>query len=369
MESAQTNFSKEILDKINDPANVAMGITGSPSTTLELVIDITEDAKTNRTLGQMVYVCVEEENEQILVIGQIIEIQTKNRWHEDLAFKGVIKRHGKLPHLSGHADNRIATISVQACYYLGNDNPEGYILGTSPSTGEKVRRMNNDVMQALMKKNETNITFIGKVYGTNVDLPFWFKHFDKTDETNNELGAKDAYHIGVFGKTGSGKTVTAAYMLLGYAKNKSNMNILVLDPQGQFYNDKELLPDRSLEKEVSARGMKYKKFRILEDLYLPSNAFEIFSLLLQKSGFIKKSFNILSDREENAAGAIALYIENLNKNSKGKNGNLNNLWDETKSYESMKSVLKKFTETEEKGTEKSKKVIYNQYIDMVYSQP
>ena len=177
-----------------------MGITGSPSNTLEVVIDITELTKTNRTLGQMVYVTVEEDGRNVLVIGQIIEIETKNRWHEDPAFKGVIKRHGRLPHLSGAADNRIATISVQACYDLGENDPTGYILGTSPSTGEKVFKMDNEVMGALMTGNEKALTYIGKVYGTEVDLPFWFKHFDNTYERNKEYGAKDAYHIGVFGR-------------------------------------------------------------------------------------------------------------------------------------------------------------------------
>src|SRR3989344_4901185 len=195
-------LSQEVLEKIKDPANIAMGITGSPRNTLEVVIDITELTKTDRTLGQMVYVAVEEDGRNVLVIGQIIEIETKNRWHEDPAFKGVIKRHGTLPHLSGAADNRIATISVQACYDLGSDDPEGYILGTSPSTGVKVFKMNNTVMEALMTGNKKAITYIGKVYGTNVDLPFWFKHFDRTDTTSDEYGAGDAYHIGVFGKTG-----------------------------------------------------------------------------------------------------------------------------------------------------------------------
>lgn len=225
MADTQNTLSQTVLEKIKNPANVAMGITGSPSTTLDVVIDITEQTKTDRTLGQMVYVCVEEDGRNVLVIGQIIEIQTKNRWHEDPAFKGVIKRHGSLPHLSGAADNRIATISVQASYDLGKENPEGYILGTSPSTGVKVHKMNNAVMGTLMTVHKSSVTYIGKVYGTEVDLPFWFKHFDKDYSEKNEQqeilyeerGARDAYHIGVFGKTGSGKTVTAAMMLLGYA--------------------------------------------------------------------------------------------------------------------------------------------------------
>jgi hypothetical protein len=367
MSESQNTISTELLAKINRPENIAMGITGSPSSTLEVVIDITEQTKTDRTLGQMVYVIVEEDKRNVLVIGQIIEIETKNRWHEDQAFKGVIKRHGGLPHLSGHADNRIATISVQACYDLGLNDPRSHILGTSPSTGIKVFKMNDSVMETLMTNYSNSLTYMGTVYGTNVNLPFWFKHFDKDDITNSEKGAKDAYHIGVFGKTGSGKTVTAAYMLLGYAKNKNNMNILILDPQGQFYDDKELLPDTSLQKAITDTGMKYKKFKILEDLYLPSKAYDIFSTLLQKSGFIKKSFNILSDREENAAEAIALYLEKLNTNSQGKNGNLNNLWDENKSYELMKFVLKKFTESET-STGNKPKVTYNEYIDIIFSQ-
>src|SRR6267154_3806513 len=94
MEEPKLTLSKEVLEKVRDPKNIAMGITGSPSSTLEVVIDITEQTKTDRTLGQMVYVSVEEDGHKILVIGQVIEIVTKNRWHEDPAFKGVIKRHG-----------------------------------------------------------------------------------------------------------------------------------------------------------------------------------------------------------------------------------------------------------------------------------
>jgi hypothetical protein len=302
-------LSQEVLEKIKNPENIAMGITGSPSNTLEVVIDITELTKTDRTLGQMVYVAVEEDARNILVIGQIIKIETRNRWHEDPAFKGVIKRHGTLPHLSGAADNRTATISVQACYDLGNDDPEGYILGTSPSTGIKVFKMNNVVMEALMTGNIKAITYIGKVYGTDVDLPFWFKHFDRTDTANGEYGAGDSYHIGVFGKTGSGKTVTASMMLLGYAKNKNNISILVLDPQSQFYLDKDLLPsDKSFKTEIE-KTMKYEKYKILEDICLPNDDTDLFADLLLSNGFIQKAFqHYTEEKMQLTAEAIADYF-------------------------------------------------------------
>jgi hypothetical protein len=311
MSQNQNGISSELLEKIKNNGNVAMGITGSPSSTLEVVIDITEETKTDRTLGQMVYVTVEEDKRDVLVIGQIIEIETKNRWHEDPAFKGVIKRHGSLPHLSGHADNRIATISVQACYDLGLHNPGTHILGTSPSTGIKVYKMNNSVMGTLMTDYNNSLTYMGAVYGTDVNLPFWFKHFDKDDNINNEMGAKDAYHIGVFGKTGSGKTVTAALMLLGYTKNKNNISILVLDPQAQFYlDDKNLLPSgKSLREEVE-RKMKYEKYKILEDIFLPEDDTELLADLLLNNDFIRQAFRLFTEDKMNlAAEAIARYLE------------------------------------------------------------
>ena len=155
----EINFSKEIIRVITEQTSV-MGITGSPSTTLDIEIDITEEKKTERALGQMVFVVLNEDGRDVLVIGQIISVETKNRWHEDPSFKGVIKRHGKLPHLSGTADNRVATISVQACYALDKNEPESHILGTSPSTGESIKKMNNDVMRSLMKSNENHITYM-----------------------------------------------------------------------------------------------------------------------------------------------------------------------------------------------------------------
>lgn len=350
------NLSQEILEKIKNPANIAMGITGSPSSTLEVVIDITELTKTNRTLGQMVYVCVEEDGRDILVIGQIIEIETKNRWHEDPAFKGVIKRHGSLPHLSGAADNRIATISVQACYDLGKNNPEGYILGTSPSTGEKVFIMNNEVMNALMSGNKNAVTYIGSVYGTNVDLPFWFKHFDKDYLEKNEQdtityeekGAKDAYHIGVFGKTGSGKTVTASMMLLGYAKNKNSISILVLDPQAQFYlDDKNLLPSgKSLKTEIE-KQMTYKKYKILEDICLPKEDTDLFADLLLNNGFIRQAFRLFTPNIiERAAEEISYYMQGRMNNP---TFSLSNISDKVGL---LKEMLDRFVRLDDAGEKK-----------------
>lgn len=364
MDKSQKTISEHLLDVIKSQGKNAVGITSSPSNTLDITIDITEESKTERTLGQMAYAVLEEDGENILVIGQIIEIQTKNRWHEDPSFKGVIKRHGRLPHLSGTADNRIATISVQACYNLGKSDPESYILGTSPSTGERIQKMNNEVMSALMKNHEKDITFLGKVYGTDVDLPLWFKHFDKTDTKNHEAGAGDAYHIGVFGKTGSGKTVTAAYMLLGYAKNKNNISILVLDPQKQFYTDRELLgvENEKLEPRIKKIGMNYERYEILNDIYLPGDKYELFGDLLSNNGFIEETFKPLytEDKIERMKDSVVDYLRGR---SNKPSFNLSSLSDGKKLLSEMLSRFIELKDEEEKRTGFSK------YIYGVFGTP
>lgn len=372
-----------ILKVIQGQKDDTVGITGSPSNTIEITIDIKEESKLGRILGQMVYFVLKEEGQDILVIGQVTDIETQNRWHQDPSFKGVIRLHGSLPHLSGKADNRIATISVQAAYLLGEskdlkEQAKGHILGTSPSTGIEVRKMNNAVMGALMKQYEKEITYMGKVYGTDVDMPFWFRHFDK-----GEGGAGDAHHIGVFGKSGSGKSITAAYMLLGYAKNKDKMNILVLDPQGQFYQENDFPEGFSLETNVKKAGMKYEKYDILEDLYLPGNDYELFALLLQKIGFIRRVFQVSSEYESAAALAITDYLFTLNQKSKGVYGRLGELNPNGKvdqvnsSRWLLEHTLRAFTEKKEEKEEdqtagkkrKPASTEYNRHVGLVYVSP
>ena len=300
-----------LIEKIKE-----LGITSSPSTTLDVALDIKEESANSRALGQMVSIISYEDDKPILSIGQIVEVTTKNRWHEDQSFKGVIKRYGALPNLSGVADNRVANISVQSSFDLSGTIPDMHILGMSPSTGIKVKKMNNDVICALVRHQKESVTRIGQVYGTKVDLPMWFKHFGK-DEGNAYIGAGDAYHIGVFGKTGSGKTVTSAMMLLGYAKNKDKMSILVLDPQKQFTTDRELLPNgKSLKQEIEKMGMKYEKINLISDVSLPKGDLNLFGDLLINNGFIQEAFGPFYQQEKIEAmrDSIIQYLEGRMKN-------------------------------------------------------
>ena len=282
----------------------SLGVVGSPSDSFKATVDILHVSENSKLLGELVCFTVQEDKNIVLVLGQITEIETKNRWHEEPSFKGIIKRRGKLPNLSGDADNRIAKISVQSSFIIASDESKAHKLANSPSTGVRVKKVDNDIMGELVKEHE-ELVCIGKAYDTDVSVPFWFKHFGPP----KDRGAGDAYHIGVFGRTGSGKTTAAANMILGYARNSKDMSILILDPQEQFYEDNEVLPDGKKFKEaIEATGMNFSKYRVPEDVALPNEP-QLFSELLLQYGFIRKAFNIhTQDKQELMAESIQEYV-------------------------------------------------------------
>lgn len=298
----------------------ALGVVGSPSNTFEAIVDIKEVSEKSKLLGELVCFHVDEGDSKVLVLGQITEIETKNRWHEEPSFKGIIKRHGHLPNLSGVADNRIAKINVQSSFVLNGDSPKAHKLANSPSTGIPVKGVTNGVMKSLMMPHKGRLVCIGKAYDTDVKVPFWFKHFGKP----NDDGAGDAYHIGIFGRTGSGKTTAAANMILGYSHHHEYMSILILDPQEQFYADNNVLPNNaSFANKIKRTGMKYHKYKVPEEVALPNDE-EIFSKLLLDYGFVRRMFGLKTpEKRELMAESIQIYMAGRMKNPNFEIGNEN----------------------------------------------
>jgi len=112
-------------------------------------------------------------------------------------------------------------------------------------------------------------------------MPFWLKHFDR-----GEGGAGEAYHVGVFGKSGSGKSGLAAYLLLGYARHE-NMGIIFIDPQNQFASDTDL--PFKLHEYLKILGRKVEVYSLTNQIRLgtKNNAVNLFTSLLQKADFYR----------------------------------------------------------------------------------
>jgi hypothetical protein len=302
----------DLLDKLNNHSDqFNIGSVGSPSNTTEIIIDINQKSEKKRNLGQLVCLVQPQDQENLVVIGQISEIETQNRWHEDLTFRGIIKRRGSLPHLSEKADVRTAKLNVQACFSIA---PDGKItpgtLGTSPATGTPIISVRDEILDKLLEQYKNQIIYLGNAYATDVKMPLWLKHFDR-----GEGGAGEAYHIGVFGKSGSGKSGLAAYMLLGYAQHK-NMGIIFIDPQNQFASETDL--PFKLHDSLRKLGRKVEVYRLTNQIRLgtKNNAVNLFCSLLLKTEFYRNIGVRSKENQDYASDEVSRIIRDILSNQK-----------------------------------------------------
>ena len=208
-----------------------IGVIGSPSSTGGLTIDILGTAANKRLVGNLSIFHYVQEGEDHYALGQITEITMQNIWTQDPTMRGLIRQKGRVDPITERQDVHTATMMPSSVFCKGSRALEPSILGTIPSTGTFIRLLDENIMNALLADYMPELFYLGRAYGTDVRMPMWFKHFG-----SGYMGVGEAYHIGVFGKTGSGKSVLAKMMMLGYAKHE-NMAICVLDPQGEFAKD------------------------------------------------------------------------------------------------------------------------------------
>lgn len=205
-----------------------IGVIGSPSSTAELTLDILGTAASKKLIGNLSIFHYVQEGKDHYALGQITEIVMQNVWTQDPTMRGIIRQRGRVDPITEKQDVHTAKMMVSAVFRRGSETLEPSILGTVPPTGTSINLVNKEIMNVLLTGYSQELFYLGKAYGTDIPLPMWFKHFG-----SGYLGAGEAYHIGVFGKTGSGKSILAIMMMIGYLKH-DNMSIFVLDPQGQF---------------------------------------------------------------------------------------------------------------------------------------
>lgn len=217
-------------NKLNEIVSNAerIGVIGSPSSTNELALDIMAGAVGKKLVGELAFFHYPQENNTNYALGQITEVTLRNIWHEDPTMRSLIRQRGRVDAVSERQDTHQGEMIVSAVFADAQGNYRPSILGTVPATGTPIYLADDDVLKELLKAYQSQVFYLGHVYGSKPKLPLWFKHFEQGVD-----GAGEAYHIGIFGKTGSGKSVLGRMLLLAYAKHRK-MGIFVFDPQGEF---------------------------------------------------------------------------------------------------------------------------------------
>jgi len=293
------------LEKIID-AKERIGVIGSPSSTAQLTLDILGSAVTRKLVGELALFRFSQDGSPHYALGQITEVQLRNVWHEDPTMRSLIRQRGRVDAVSERQDTHLAQMLTSAVFRKGG--PAGYepsILGTVPATGTLIHLVTDDVLEELLRPYRKQIFYLGHVYGSEVKLPLWFKHFDRGPD-----GAGEAYHLGIFGKTGSGKSVLAKMILLAYARYPE-MALLVIDPQGEFARDMKgsTSGDFPLRVDLAARKLgKDPTVLTVGDLVL--DRWDLFTEILYESKFFDR---LTVPKGENRRLACDTLAEELQK--------------------------------------------------------
>ena len=222
----ENSIDKKINYFLNNSSII--GTIGSPSSTIELALDILESSVTRQLVGELAIFRYLQDSKNHYAIGQIIEIVLKNFLLEDPTIKSVARKRGSVNPISGIQDVHIGKLLCSAIFTSSDDLVEPSLLGTVPPTGTYVYQVDDDILGTILEKQKNSLLYLGNSYGSKTKLPMWFKHFDY-----GENGAGEAYHLGIFGITGSGKSTLAKMILTAYSKFRQ-MGLLVLDPVGEF---------------------------------------------------------------------------------------------------------------------------------------
>jgi len=294
--AGSTNNLQQIVDKAE-----RIGVVGSPSSTTQLSLDVLGSAVSRKLVGELVLLRFMQDGIPHYALGQITEVQLRNTWHEDPTMRSLIRQRGPVDAVSERQDTHLGQMVISAVFREGG--PAGYepsILGTVPATGTPIHLVSDQVLEELLRPYRDQVFYLGHVYGSKPKLPLWFKHFDRGPD-----GAGEAYHLGIFGKTGSGKSVLAKMILLAYARY-ANMALLIIDPQGEFARDMKAnsanaefpLPVGEL---IRALG---KELFVLTVRNLVLDRWDLFRQILAKSRFFRELQIMTQDKVDLACDQL-----------------------------------------------------------------
>lgn len=166
--------------------------------------------------------------------------------------------------------------------------------------------MTDLVLDERLRPYSDQIFYLGHVYGSRPKLPLWLKHFGTGPDS-----AGEAYHVGIFGKTGSGKSVVAKMILLAYARYPQ-MVLLVIDPQREFARDmRRGTPSGEFELPVGEIARRLdKQAVVLTVRNLVLDRWELFEQILFESRFFER---LTVPKGENRELACGILVDRLRK--------------------------------------------------------
>lgn len=299
---------------------VEVAIVGSPNRVTEVQFDVRDTHLQTPLLGTLLSLKVPVHGhygkEELLVLGQVSMIETQNRWHEDASLKNYIKLHGGLPHLTEIGDTTTGALQIVGAYReVLKDGAlvfEKTRLAVPPGSGLKIYQVDKPLIESIMA-SEYGYAYLGNFYGAlDVPAPVLVRHFGPF----TERGSGEAYMGGVFGPSGSGKSVIAASLIAQWAHNPQ-MGLLILDPQSEFSTN-DFGSGTGFEFDfhdllIRFSGGRFKpKQHIISLDQLCLEGAEMFVQVLVEKGFFK-ALGVSKQKESDAAEYATQLLNELEK--------------------------------------------------------
>ena len=293
-------------------ATEEIGVISSPSSTTKLALDILGQSVHKNLVGELVMCRFMQDSFHHYTLGQITEITLKNIWLEGPTIRSLVRERGQLDAISEIQDTHQGEMNISATFVDENGHYKQSALGTVPSTKTHIRLVDDDFLNELLLPYEDQIFYLGTVYGSTPKLPLWFKHFGKAEDG----GLGEAHHLGIFGKTGSGKSVLAKMILLAYARHPQ-MGLFVLDPVGEFSKGmKDESGITSMDQILSPKSLEAlnREHKVFDITNFRLDTWELFCQLLYEFGFFRE-LGIPNASKENLESAID-YTQNFLESSR-----------------------------------------------------
>lgn len=242
---------------MNDKTN-SFGFVAPPSSASLVKVLAKSTSSQTPVVGRMVHLDSEMADGIYRAIGTVGNITTENNLMNDPIMLSSMVRD-VMGNLQG-VDMRSALINVQSVYRRDRTSQDweqyGSQLPSSPGTRTLVHLLEPEDIREIIP-NPEEVVYIGRFRGLDAPAPLVLPNFDSS---------RGAVHTGIIGRSGSGKTAGASFILAAQMKHE-NHAIIVVDPQGQWNSENGFV--FSVKKFAAGLGRKVETLRVAEDIRLP----------------------------------------------------------------------------------------------------
>lgn len=282
------------------------GVTSSPSSSRFIrIVALVNDGSVPPVIGKLAYFDSTFDGKLYRAIGTVTDVETQNALASSGPMMIATAKGGS--NLNNSTDIRTTTLNIQAVFVREEDEwkQHGSALPNSPATSSPAYLLDDIALEEML--TNTQYPSIGYFRGMKQPLPLTLPDFASN---------RGATHSSIIGRSGSGKTALATFLLSAQMQYE-NHAIIVIDPQGQWNNENGFL--FSPQEFARGLGRPVHALRVAEDIQLPLDI-DVLTKIIDKTNLWSRFRRMGSENKElfsrEVAERFAQMRDEINKDSR-----------------------------------------------------